>query len=113
MKFLTNKFTLLRIIAASMVIVGHAYDLQDQADIAKQLTGWSIGELGVFIFFAMSGYLIFSSAERKPDIVAFARARLLRILPGLWAMLCITTAVIAFFYSVAPGASTKYILCNA
>lgn len=105
-------FTPLRIIAASMVIVGHAYDLQGQSDIAMQVTGRSFGTLGVYIFFLLSGYLIFSSANRKPELYRFAKARALRILPGLWTMLFAVTISLAVVYDFSLFDGIKYIICN-
>lgn len=109
----THSFTLLRLFAAALVIVGHAYDLQNQSDIARRWLGVSLGTIGVWIFFVLSGYLIFNSASRNPDIFRYVIARALRILPGLWAMLVITIAVLAIFYSFDPWRGIKYIACNA
>jgi peptidoglycan/LPS O-acetylase OafA/YrhL len=106
-------FTSLRLLAACLVIIGHAHDLQNQSDIAKRTIGFSFGYLGVFAFFALSGYLIYSSALRNPDIWRFTKARLRRIVPGLWVMLLVTTAILAVAYSFDAGAGIKYALCNA
>lgn len=81
-----NNFTFLRFVAASMVIVAHAYDLLDKPAIKDplfHLVGRTMGWTGVSIFFTMSGFLIMSSLDRSADLVKFARARALRIFPGL------------------------------
>lgn len=88
-----NNFTVLRLLAAVLVIVGHAYDLQLKSDLAKQWTGFSFGTIALGAFFSISGYLLFISITRRPDIVRYAMARALRILPGLWGMLIVTWAL--------------------
>lgn len=88
-----NNFTVLRLLAAALVIVGHAYDLQSKSDLAKQWTGYSFGAIALGAFFSISGYLLFISITRRPDVVRYARARALRILPGLWVMLIVTWAL--------------------
>lgn len=76
-----NSFDLLRLAAALMVVVGHAYPLAGQASPA--LAGNSIQALGVKIFFVISGFLIMGSWQRDPSVRRFAWRRALRILPGL------------------------------
>ena len=76
-----NSFDLLRLAAALLVVVGHAYPLAGQASPA--VAGNSIQALGVKIFFVISGYLIMGSWQRDPSLLRFAWRRALRILPGL------------------------------
>jgi peptidoglycan/LPS O-acetylase OafA/YrhL len=42
-----------------------------------------MGPLGVYIFFAISGYLVAQSWERDPHVLRFLAKRALRIFPGL------------------------------
>ncbi|MGH7125038.1 MAG: acyltransferase family protein [Stellaceae bacterium] len=95
-----NNFSLLRLLAALTVVYGHSFEIarpaSGQADLvwlALRET-WS-GELGVWVFFAISGFLIAKSWTERNDIVAFAGARLLRLLPALLVMLCLVTFVLA------------------
>lgn len=76
-----NSFDLLRLAAALLVVVGHAYPLSGQPSPA--LAGNSIQALGVKIFFVISGYLIMGSWQRDPSVWRFAWRRALRIVPGL------------------------------
>ncbi len=114
-----NNFTLLRIIAAAAVVLTHCYDLQRLEDIAYRTTGFRFGVFAVDAFFVISGYLVLTSFERRKDIVAFVRARALRILPGLWAMLIVTTIILGLFFSTLPAKdffvdfrTLKYLACN-
>jgi peptidoglycan/LPS O-acetylase OafA/YrhL len=86
-----NNFDLLRIIAASQVLVGH--------------TIWHLGIPnpawmplldafpGVPMFFSISGFLISASFERSSDVRSYARNRILRIYPGLWCCIFLTVLV--------------------
>lgn len=114
-----NNFTVLRLFAASLVIVGHAFDLQRQSDFARHWTGYSLGEIAVAAFFSISGYLVFNSIVRRPDVIRYARSRALRILPGLWVMLIVTWLAGALWSFLPPAeyfrdpTGWKYIGFNA
>ena len=86
-----NNFDLLRLIAASQVMLGHAVA---HLDLEKP-AGWSIWEAfpGVPMFFAISGFLIAASYERTSDLFSYARNRALRIYPGLWCCIAATIFV--------------------
>ena len=114
-----NNFTVLRIAAATLVLLSHCYDVQRLDDIAYRSTGFRFGAIAVAAFFVISGFLVLKSFERRQDIAAFARARALRILPGLWAMLLVTTVVLGLFFSTLPASeffddmrTIKYLACN-
>ena len=53
------------------------------------------GRFGVMLFFMISGYVIFFTAERKRTVAAFARARFLRLYPAYWAAIAATLALAA------------------
>src|SRR6478672_301690 len=92
-----NNFTLLRLLAAALVILAHSYDLQGQHDWLYRLSGQTFGQAGVRMFFVMSGFLIMQSLDRSPDLVRFAQARVLRIVPGLAVMLLVTVCALGAF----------------
>jgi len=99
-----NNFTFLRFVAASMVIVAHAHDLLNDPNTKDPIfhaVGRSMGWIGVAIFFSMSGYLIMKSLDRSSDLGRFARARILRIFPGLAVCTLITVVALAFFSTLS------------
>ncbi|HEY5746058.1 MAG TPA: acyltransferase [Chryseolinea sp.] len=98
-----NNFDFLRFLAASAVIYSHTYDLFDFPKIEpffsfshQQL---KLSEVGVMIFFSISGYLVFGSAQRSPSIWNFAWKRMLRIYPGLIFVVIVSTLLLAFLSS--------------
>lgn len=80
----SNDFTLLRTVAALAVIVSHAFALANGVadDEPFNASGWTPGACAVIVFFAMSGFLIAGSFERRPEFVTFAVARARRIFPA-------------------------------
>ncbi len=75
---IANNFNLLRLFAALLVLYGHGYVLQGHA-VPNRLNH----ELGVHIFFAISGYLIASSWQNDPHLIRYFWRRSLRIFPAL------------------------------
>ena len=67
-QFRVNNFDLLRIIAASQVVLGHTVGHLD----IDHPWGWSLVEAfpGVPIFFGVSGFLISASYERSSSLVS-------------------------------------------
>jgi len=61
-----NNFDFVRLVAASLVIWGHAYPLLDEPGLPA-LMGSSIHTFAVKVFFVVSGYLIVASWVREPD----------------------------------------------
>lgn len=89
-----NHLNLIRLILASMVIVGHSYALAPTGgakDMIYQLTG-SIhsGPLAVKIFFFISGLLVCNSIIKNPNPIKYLLSRFFRIIPALFFMLIIT-----------------------
>jgi peptidoglycan/LPS O-acetylase OafA/YrhL len=88
-----NNFNLLRILAASAVLVSHAYPLslgRGTPEPLERVLDMSLGTLAVLTFFAISGYFISKSFHNRRGVVEFAVARALRIYPGLLAVLVLT-----------------------
>jgi peptidoglycan/LPS O-acetylase OafA/YrhL len=88
-----NNFNALRLIAALMVLVSHCFALTNQTEPLASISGESFGELGVSIFFAISGFLIARSWGDDPVIGRFLLKRALRLIPGL-AVAALVTALI-------------------
>jgi peptidoglycan/LPS O-acetylase OafA/YrhL len=77
-----NAFDFIRFIAAFGVLYSHSFaltGLPNPTDIA----GENLGTLSVFVFFAVSGYLVQKSWDRNKNPLTFAINRALRIYPGL------------------------------
>lgn len=117
-----NNFNLLRMIAATGVLVSHAFPLSLGGNALEPfevaLKGENLGRACVFVFFAISGFFITSSYSNHPNALSFLTARALRILPGLFVMLLATVALAALvkvgvdsstFWSAVPG----YLLSQA
>ncbi len=130
MKFITladigrgrdNNLNLIRMIAATGVLISHAWpvttgDVKDQP-LASLLGGIDLGMICVYIFFAISGYLIAQSYDRDPKLTHFWTARVLRIFPALLVVLLLTALVLAPIVTVATvdavmKAAPEYILRN-
>ncbi len=72
---------MLRLAAATLVLVSHSYALAGHAE--PRLGRTTYGLIGVEVFFAISGFLVAGSWLGQPRIGAFVRKRALRILPAL------------------------------
>jgi peptidoglycan/LPS O-acetylase OafA/YrhL len=96
-----NNFDLVRFLAATAVIVGHAYALtppsQLQDPVASIVHFDYSGSLAVDVFFFLSGLLVCSSLLHSRDIVRFVTARVMRIMPGLICCVFVTAFVIGPF----------------
>ena len=96
-----NNFNLLRLLAATLVIFSHSYMLRSPAGTLKEtylLNSAGVGWAAVNIFFVMSGYLIARSLKRTSGIRRFAINRILRIYPGLFICVVVTTLTLGLVY---------------
>ncbi len=81
-----NNFDFLRILFASFVIISHSYHLLDplaKNPFSKLIGHTDLSTLGVFGFFALSGYLIAQSQQNSATVSGFLKKRFRRIMPGL------------------------------
>jgi len=94
----SNNFDFVRLFAASLVVVQHSFDLLGyyDAEPLRHAThgNLSLGTLGVYLFFVMSGYLITQSMFQSRDYKTYFAKRTLRIFPAL--ILDILIAVLLF-----------------
>lgn len=83
-----NNFTLLRLLAASAVVISHAVFLHSghKADeILSSITYFNLGDHAVNVFFVLSGLTVAGSLAKSPSTTEFMVARGLRIFPALGA----------------------------
>ncbi len=79
-----NNLNLIRMVAATAVLVSHAWPLTLGKGVAEPgIAGHSLGRIAVFVFFIISGFLITASFERTDSLFRFFSARFLRLMPGL------------------------------
>ncbi|MDR3035996.1 MAG: acyltransferase [Kitasatospora sp.] len=91
-----NSFGLLRLALATSVVVSHLYPLgYGHLDPLWKHSGeqTDIGKMAVVGFFVLSGFMITGSG-RRTGIGRYSWHRVLRIMPGLWGSLLISTLVI-------------------
>jgi len=88
-----NNFDFLRIFAASLVLFSHQFAMLGLHEPDLFLSR-SLGGIGVYIFFAISGYLISESWLRDPHIFRFIARRFLRVWPGLTVVTCLTVFIV-------------------
>lgn len=101
-----NNLNLIRMLAASAVLVSHAYPIALGAGTPEPLSflpGQTLGHFAVAIFFGISGLLITRSFDRRRSTRQFVAARVLRLYPGLLVALCITV-LFGLFVTTLPYA---------
>lgn len=122
-----NAFGLLRLGFAGMVVVSHAVPVGgfSRRDPVHHWTGGQVdlGQLGLYGFFAISGYLITRSA-RSSDTLAFLWRRALRLYPAFLVALVVGAMVVGPLaelhrrgdlsgYWAGPGGPFDYVLANS
>jgi peptidoglycan/LPS O-acetylase OafA/YrhL len=79
-----NNFNLVRFLAAGLVLVSHSWPLTGTpGEPLERIAGFSLGHVGVDVFFVVSGFLVTGSLVARSSLADFARARALRIFPAL------------------------------
>src|SRR5215475_9962692 len=100
-----NNFNLLRMMAASSVLVSHSWSLAFYKGIGEPLTSitpFSLGHLAVMLFFGLSGFLIAKSFDSRRSTIEFLTARAFRLYPGLLLALTFCVFVIGPLWTVEP-----------
>ena len=95
----------LRLAAATLVIVAHSYNLTMQQEPLRRFGGPELGDIAVAVFFAISGFLVTASWVSDPRLRSFVLRRALRILPALWVVLLLTTLVVGLVVTDLSPAS--------
>jgi peptidoglycan/LPS O-acetylase OafA/YrhL len=91
----TNAFDHIRLVAAGLVLYSHQYALMGMREPFVAVLGASYGGLGIYIFFAVSGYLNTQSLAQHRSMQVYLFNRALRIYPALAA--CVVFTVILGF----------------
>ena len=100
-----NNFHLVRLLAASAVLLSHSFPLSTgrlDSEPLRALLGCTPGSIAVDLFFAISGLLVTMSLVRRNSVGDFLRARFFRIWPALTVAIVLAVAVIGpLFTSLA------------
>lgn len=83
----SNNFDSLRLIFAVLVIFSHSFPLTRGSNDTEPLSRITFGQInfgniGVWAFFVISGFLITRSWQRSPRVIPYLRRRIARIYPG-------------------------------
>ncbi len=108
-----NNLDLFRLIAAALVIYGHAYALNPQAghtDFLYQALHFDYtGSFAVKIFFFISGLVVGNSLLSKQVVSEFLVARFFRIMPALaWVLLVSALVIGPLFTTEAMSAYLRH-----
>ena len=76
------------------MLVSHCFPLTGRPDPFAAISGQTLGELGVSIFFAISGFLIAKSWSDSRAVAPFVLKRGLRLLPALVMAVLLTALVL-------------------
>jgi peptidoglycan/LPS O-acetylase OafA/YrhL len=100
-----NCFDALRFFAATLVLFSHCFPLlgiRGREPLA-QWSGYTTGgELGVVMFFAISGYLVTASLLASDGLLNFFAKRALRIFPALIVVVLLTIFVLGPLMTTLP-----------
>lgn len=99
-----NHFNTIRLAVALLVVWSHSfaiyYGTEDFEPISLILDGkYNAGNIGVRVFFAISGFLIFQSWERSSNAKSYFSKRVRRIFPGYLVAIALCSFVIVPLYS--------------
>lgn len=98
----SNNFDIIRLIAATVVIVSHSYPLTGTAEpFIPYIVYANAGGLSVAVFFAISGFLVTRSVERN-NVTDYMSARILRIFPGLFFALMFDALIVGPYFTTLP-----------
>ncbi|MBO0738174.1 MAG: acyltransferase [Alphaproteobacteria bacterium] len=120
-----NNFDSLRLVAAISVIFSHSFLIAEGTQNREWLILLTrnqsvLGLTGVFVFFAISGFLVTQSFEQTPNPLHYLAKRALRIFPGLFAATLVSAFVLGPLVTGLPlcaylgrAEPYQYVLGNA
>ena len=97
----TSGFDYLRIGLAVGVVLQHSFIVVDQAMGDVIWTGWLRSVFGIILpaFFALSGFLVAGSLQKRPTLTAFVSMRAARLLPALAVEILLSAIVLGSLLS--------------
>ncbi len=101
-----DNFLLLRLVAASVVIYAHSYALSSlpvRGDHLSPLLGIYAGNVAVYVFFLISGFLVTGSWLRQRSLRGFLVSRALRIVPAYAVCPVVCALIIGAAVSIRPA----------
>lgn len=90
----TNNFDGIRLLGAMLVLCSHQFAISGRPE-PLFLGPHGYGNLGVLIFFSISGFLVKASWQNDPDLTRFLSRRFLRLVPALAVCIPLTMLVVA------------------
>ena len=100
-----DNFDFVRFAAALTVLYGHSAVLTGRPNTG--LWGMPVSAVAVFVFFAISGYLVTGSWLADPRCRAFLARRALRLFPALF--VCVAVSAVAIGLFITPLAFADYV----
>ncbi|MBS0321855.1 MAG: acyltransferase [Proteobacteria bacterium] len=99
-----NQCDLVRIVAAAGVLFAHAYALTRHSadEPLYRVAGLNAGNVAVWVFFTLSGYLVAQSLARRADVRSFVAMRAARLAPGLAVAAVVTAWVVGPWVTTLP-----------
>ncbi|MDO9287641.1 MAG: acyltransferase family protein [Thermodesulfovibrionales bacterium] len=98
-----NNFNFLRLLAVTLVIFAHSFDLLKHREPLYFATGYmSFGTFAVYILCIVSGFLITKSWLNNPNLITFFKKRLLRIFPALVSCILFTVFAVGPLVTIMP-----------
>ena len=98
-----NSFDAIRMFAAFCVFFSHELGMAGYVEPTLGPLGITLSSTGLYIFFGLSGYLVFRSLLRDPRPLRFIQARLLRIYPG-WIVSMVFCVLLGAAVTTVPQA---------
>lgn len=93
-----NNFDLIRLFAALQIMLVHySNHVPGSSHFLSIALSSSRFFSGIAVLFTISGFLIFASFDKHPDLKNYFKNRFLRIFPGLWVCLLFTIGILTVF----------------
>ena len=105
-----NSFGVVRLAMAAAVLISHSFWFASGSGANEPMyaiTGFSLGEHAVQVFFFLSGVLVAQSFDKSRSVLDFAVARALRIFPGL--IVCVFATALGIGLAVTTMGGEAYL----